>query len=389
MPAPRVISDDHYGTADHGAMIADRRRIRAYSDALRQAIKPDSIVLDIGTGVGIFALLACQFGARRVIAVEPDDVIDLARELAVDNGYEARIEFIQDVSTNVTLDQPADVIVSDLRGTLPLYRQHIPVIMDARERLLARGGSMIPREDRIWAAVVDERQSYRRYLEAWRDAAGLDMETPRGLVANSMWATRLGRAPFLSDAQRWAALDYRTIAHPNVSGSLEWAISRPGLGHGISLWFEAVLADGVGFSVSPRSRESTYRSAFFPFPEPLRLELGDMVSATMQASLIGTDYVWRWDTVVTAAGDPERTIASFEQCTLNGVLPRELDRVTATHVPTLNEHGRLDALVLARMSSRLSLDEIAREILGEFPDRFAAWDEAFDYVAGISARYGR
>ena len=66
-------------------------------------------------------------------------MIELARELAVVNGYQDRIDFIQDVSTNVTLAEQADVLVSDLRGSFPLYRQHIPSVIDARERLLAAG----------------------------------------------------------------------------------------------------------------------------------------------------------------------------------------------------------------------------------------------------------
>jgi|SRR5438105_12126415 len=82
-------------------MVGDGVRSDAYARALRECIRPNSIVLDIGTGVGIWALLACQFGARRVYAIEPNDVIQVAREIAAANGYADRIEFIQDISTRI------------------------------------------------------------------------------------------------------------------------------------------------------------------------------------------------------------------------------------------------------------------------------------------------
>ena len=121
-------------------MLADAPRMNAYSAALRQSLKPDSVVLDLGCGPGVFALLACKLGARRVYAVEPNNVIGLAREAAAANGLADRIEFFDKLSTEIALPEPATIIVSDLRGVLPLFQQHIPAIIDARKRLLARDG---------------------------------------------------------------------------------------------------------------------------------------------------------------------------------------------------------------------------------------------------------
>src|SRR5438034_3468003 len=120
-----------YDIYDYGAMIADRVRTQAFTTALRHNITSDSIVLDIGTGTGIFAMLACRFGARRVYAIEPGNVIQVAREIAAANDCADRIEFIQDLSTNITLPERANVIISDLRDVLPLFQHHIPSIVDA------------------------------------------------------------------------------------------------------------------------------------------------------------------------------------------------------------------------------------------------------------------
>src|SRR5437867_2580258 len=143
-----------YSIADYGAMISDEVRMGAFVRALRQAVKPGAVVIDIGTGTWIFALLACRFGARRVYAIEPDDAIQVAREIAVANGCADRIEFIQDLSTGVTLGERADVIISDIGGVLPWFQQHIPSIADARRRFLAPGGALIPQRDTAWAAVA-------------------------------------------------------------------------------------------------------------------------------------------------------------------------------------------------------------------------------------------
>ena len=110
-----------YTIRGHGAMLSDRVRMHAYAAALEAAVRPGSVVLDVGTGTGIFALLACRLGARRVYAVEPGDSIHLARAAARDAGYADRVEFIQGISTEVDLPERADVMVSDLRGLLPLF----------------------------------------------------------------------------------------------------------------------------------------------------------------------------------------------------------------------------------------------------------------------------
>ena len=92
-----------YTVSAYGQMIQDRGRMAAYAAALKNRVAPGGVVADIGAGPGVFSLLACQYGARRVYAIEPADVICLAREVAAANGYGDRIQFFQAVSTRVAL----------------------------------------------------------------------------------------------------------------------------------------------------------------------------------------------------------------------------------------------------------------------------------------------
>ena len=129
-----------YGIYDYGSMMGDSVRMEAYVQALRNVVTPKSIVLDLGAGTGIFSMLACRFGAHKVYALEPNEAIQLAKKLVADNGLADRIEFIQEISTRVTLPEKVDIIIADLRGALPVYSLHIPTIADARKRFLKPGG---------------------------------------------------------------------------------------------------------------------------------------------------------------------------------------------------------------------------------------------------------
>ena len=161
-----------YSIAAYQEMVDDGARMDAYAAALGRAVRPGSVVVDIGAGTGILSLLACRFGAARVYAIEPDDAIHVARENAAANGLADRIEWIQDLSTNVRLPEKADVIVSDLRGVLPLFGKHIPAIVHARQNFLAESGRLIPEQDVLWLPRGADRHPRERSTRTRAAARG-------------------------------------------------------------------------------------------------------------------------------------------------------------------------------------------------------------------------
>lgn len=372
-------------------MIADNTRTDAYARALRQIVTPGALVVDIGTGVGIWALLACKFGAGKVYAIEPNDVIQTARNLAAENGFAERIEFIQDISSRVELPVKADIIVSDMHGTLPMFEQHLASIIDARSRLLAPGGTLIPQKESMWAVPVEAPDSYSRHTTPWENnPCGLDMRSVRRSMINQWRKLKETIKPeqLLAEPKCWAELDFRILQSPNIAGEATWTAIRSGTAHGFLVWFDCLLIDGVEFSNSPNNSELVYGNAFFPWPEPVSISDGDAISVRIRATLVGTDYIWDWKTTVTSRAEPTKTV-HFKQSTFSGA-PISLNRLrrhAGSYRPKRDEEGEIDIFLLGQMDGSASSAEIARRVASRFPERFATIEDALTRVGELAENY--
>lgn len=376
-----------YSVSEYGEMIADNLRVAAYERALAQAIKPGSVVLDIGAGAGFFSMLACLMGAGRVYAVEPGDAIHIARKIAAQSNLSDRIEFIQDLSTRVTLARPADIIVSDLRGVLPLFKQNIPSIIDARRRLLAPGGTLIAERDRIWAAVVEANELYAGLVQPWEKLDRVDMRAARRVVLNNRTRTRFDAEQLLTDPVEWGEIDYTTVEDCSFSNRIELEALRQGCAHGFAIWFDSVVAKGVSLTNAPGQPALIYGNQFFPFLGPVMLEEGDRIALDLKATMVGEDYLWQWATEIKSERGVRK--ASFNQSTFWGVplSLAALHKREAGFTPALNEEAQAMKLALALMDGETSLKEIARSVFEHLPSRFARFDDALDYVSDLSIRY--
>ena len=376
-----------YSLTGYGKMIADRIRMDAYAQALRQAIRPGAVVVDIGTGPGVMAVLACRLGAGHVYAMEPAEIIQVAREVAAENQYADKVEFLEDFSTKVSIPTRADVIVSDLGWILPLFGHHIPSIVDARHRFLAPGGALIGRMARIWAAIVEAPEEYRNIVGPWEEnPLGQNLCAARRKVLNEFRKARVAPDQLLTAPQLWATLDYLTIENPDVRRALHWEAKRNGTGHGILLWFDMELADGVLLSNAPELPELIYGAAFFPWLEPVPVAEGQRLCVELEAKLFENEYHWRWTTQIEPQASPGELVARFRQSQLQGAVlsPAKLRKAASDYIPVLSEDGRIYLRALELMNGQSSLKEIAQRLATEFPSRFSRWEQGLSFAGAIS-----
>lgn len=83
-------------------------------ELMEGAVKPGSVVYDVGTGSGILAVAAARLGGAKVVAVDNDEIaIRVARENVRHNGLE-NVVHVTEGDLLKGLTEPADVIVANI-----------------------------------------------------------------------------------------------------------------------------------------------------------------------------------------------------------------------------------------------------------------------------------
>lgn len=378
-----------YSIVSFGLMVECEPRMSIYAEALRRAVTPGCTVIDIGAGFGIFSMLAAKYGAGKVIAIEPDPASELVLPMAQANGCADRIEVVKELSTRYTPDSKADVIVSDIRGITPLFEHHIATIVDARKRLLAPGGTLLPMRDTMHVALVEAPKSYAPCVRPWlANNFGLDLSAAQGYVTNSLARAHMKADALLGPPQVFAELDYRTISGPDVDSAVELVADRPGTCHGLLVWFDAEIDEGLRFSNGPDGDELIYQQYFLAFERPVKLAVGDRAHVRIRVNQVDGAYIWSWDsdlwTGKGAAPDHRFRQSSFKSAIFS---PERLRPHGHRQVPEPNPQIAVDRDCLALVGEGRSLQDIAEAVMERHPGHFDSDQAALGHVTKLLEGY--
>src|SRR4051794_25377998 len=212
----------------HRGMLADTERVDRYREAIQQVVRPGDVVLDIGSGSGILAYLACQAGAQRVYAIEAGPIVALARLVCRDNGFEDRVVFIREHSTRATLPERADVLVTETLWNFGLGEGVLGFLADARDRLLTPEARMIPAGLDLFVAPLEAEQYFGALATLPQDRHGLDFAALRAYARNQVHVPRVTSDGFLSGPLRLASVELDRETGPELSARASLTIERGG-----------------------------------------------------------------------------------------------------------------------------------------------------------------
>ena len=280
---------------DFRRMYADPIRHAAMTAALKATVTPGSTVVDLGSGPSIYGFVALRLGASHVYAIDPDPSVGVGQAIAARNGLAEQMTFHQELSFDVDLPERVDVVIADLRDSLPFNERNLDSMCDARLRYLKAGGVLIPKFDRVFIAPIAA-PSLARKMDGWLDnPAGLDMQPALDCLANRIHYDHLSVEQLRSEPVEFATVNYGVDRDGSVTTCLTTSveITSPGRVDALALWFETVLTDGVEMQSGPGGA-TIYRTLQLPvFPAP-DLEKGDHFEFSVEARFTGKGYAWMW-----------------------------------------------------------------------------------------------
>jgi SAM-dependent methyltransferase len=368
--------------AEHRLYLSDLTRTSLFRRAINAVVKPGDVVLDLACGTGVLGLLAMKAGAARVYQVDLSPMIQVARDVAIANGYGQTAFGIHERSSRAKLPEKADVVVADQLSHFGIGAGMPEIFNDARRRLLKPGARAIPRRLELYLVPVNFPQMWR-IAGFWdKRHAGLTMSPVHSVAFNTDYPSERSPRRMLGRPAQMFAFDLTDLAPERFTAKATIEVSAAGVMHGLSGWFVAELAPGVIMTNSPFGKDRIKRAAaFFPVENPLTLSKGDRLDIAM--TVITTQSLLTWKVVVSNTKGREK--ARFVHSTLKGMLLMrdELAKTRPDFVPRLSDWGEATRSVVNLADGTRTLVEIERELFRTHPDLFPSLAQASEFVTRV------
>ena len=235
-------------------MVRDKARNVAMQTALRRAIRPGCRVLEIGTGTGLFAMMAARAGAAEVVTCESNRAVAAAaKEIIACNGFADRVRVIAkcsaDLEVGVDLAEPADVLIWDTLGGNMIGDGALPVMEQAMRRLMRPGAPAIPARGAVRIALAEYQQAHLRQMH-W--AEGFDL-SPFNRLAPCRYALSNSDEQLMlrSKPGNLFCFDFQSGGpFPEARASV-LLTAMGGVVNGIAQWLRFELDDEVAYENQP------------------------------------------------------------------------------------------------------------------------------------------
>lgn len=352
--------------AYYRGLLSQTARIEAYRRAIAAMVTPDDVVLDIGTGLGTYALFAADAGARRVIAVDGDPVIHVAKAIGATHPRGERVTWIRGWLPDVDLPEPPTVVIFEDFPNRLLHARSASLLAAVRAGL-APGARWIPRSATLHVAPISAPA-----IHAWAVAplgaddmaAGIDFSASRSYVANAPHGVRLAAEMLVGEPRVLGRVPFdRPVDVAALGGRATWTFPSARVVHGLAYWFDLELVSGIALSNAPGTVPASWGQVYLPCDPPLSVPPAGEMSAVVDVEHAGDaapGYL-AWRLVV---GDATRRGHEFASA------PAALADVAARSpdgIPELTVRGAFEAHVLALVDGRRSLGEIAAAVGAAYP----------------------
>lgn len=277
----------------HAAMVLDHRRTVPLLKAMTSVVTRDSVVLDIGTGMGLLAFAAVRAGAKYVYAIDADgESLEVARRLAAQFGMTDRICFIEGFSQTLELDTRVDVMVCETIGSAACDENILLTLSDAKKRLLRRGGKIIPERLELFGVPV-RKTIKKNFLPKLSFKKICDVDFPQ--IKKSVQTVE--RRAFLCAPKKLSSLSLRERFPTRLHTTTTFRVSQKSPMVALALWPKIIWAKNFVTDASPLLPLTHWGQRILPLRRQhsshstFRLEM--IIQPDESAPFHKTELLWR------------------------------------------------------------------------------------------------
>ncbi|MDG6107972.1 50S ribosomal protein L11 methyltransferase [Dactylosporangium aurantiacum] len=264
----------------HFEMMHDHERALQYEAAIKQVVTADHLVLDVGTGSGMLALMAARVGAERVVACEGQRVVaETAMRIVDGAGYAGQVDVVPKMSTDLVvpgdLPRRADVLITETVDCGLLGEGILVSLSHAREHLLTDQAIIVPGRARVLAQLVESRALHQKNTVG--ELYGFDLSGFNELASLEYFDTRLRRHEHrvLSAPFEVFRFDFHRDGPEPRHATLPVVPTTAGTGHAVVFWFELELVPGIVVTNAPDHPTTHWKQAVQCLPQPVAVDPRD------------------------------------------------------------------------------------------------------------------
>ena len=366
-------------------MLFDAVRNNVYSNAISTCVTNDSVVLDLGAGMGLHGLMAAKAGAKKVYLVDPSPAVLVAKTIAKENGLDS-VEVIQSAIQDVELPEQVDIIISVFTGNFLLSEDLLQWLFIARDKFLKPGGVMLPDKARMFVAPVSMPDYYGSQVETWSDEHPdslfqrhkLSYESAKKYSSNRIFydsfSTELFQ--FLAKPAMVNEIDFCGATSADCDSTQEYEVISEGICHGWLGWFEMALRENW-LSTSPESSNTHWSQAFLPLNNPVKLLKNENIKLTLKRPQNGD---WSWTT--SAHSDQQQS--TFLAKTITSEL---IKKQLPTYTPDRSAQAKQLHYALSLFDGKNTVTEIAARLQNEYPKSFNLPGSAQRFAQMLAVKY--
>ena len=279
----------------HFEMLADSARNDAYYQTILRQVKKGDVVLDIGTGSGLLAMMAVKAGAKKVYACELVPALaEIAKQIVTDNGMSDQIEIFNMKSTALKigehLPERADVVVSEILDCGVLGEGVLPSLRDAYQNLLKPGARAVPLGVDIYGTLVETDHLKKVFpvkkISGFDLSAFEDFRADRGYVRIDLRSVPHRR---LSDVFSLQSVNFKNLPEIYTKDNplkkqLNVPVTTDGTAHAVVFWFTLHLDEKTSLSTGPEGEMIHWGQAIYFFKNEKEVKAGEQLEFTMLQS---------------------------------------------------------------------------------------------------------